>query len=83
MKCKECVDAGLESILEVKQGWMSHAMCGLNYFDKEGREHIHDPNHPWRVLVCSNGHEFVETRKNTCWCGWPNAQEDTLGTSTP
>lgn len=70
MKCEICVAHGLKSIVNVGIS-TSTAMWCPPFYDEEGRFHDHDMNTTTTQYSCSNGHEWAEASKPTCWCGWP------------
>ncbi len=65
MKCKTCAELGLTSTLSVVSNFAT-LMCDHQYFDEQGRYHLHDPNTTSTVYRCSNGHSTVETSRRHC-----------------
>ena len=69
MICPKCREDGLKSWV-YPQGGMATAMYCPPYFDEEGRYHIHDYNTSEYFYSCSMGHDWVESSRGSCWCGW-------------
>ncbi len=65
MKCKTCVEQGLKSTVEVVSS-VSTLMCEHQYYDEDGRYHLHDPNTTNTLYRCSNGHSTGETSRRHC-----------------
>ncbi len=70
MKCPQCEKAGLTPEQIDDHGSMTTDMYFAPFYDSDGRKHHHDGNARSSNLQCSNGHRFVKSTPNTCWCGW-------------
>ncbi len=58
-ECRECVATGKRST--VTGGAPMSTLLGTSrYWDKEGNQHIHDPNVTATEYSCSNGHKWTE-----------------------
>ncbi len=69
MKCPQCVKEGKRST--VTPGFSSTtAMYCAPYYDEDGKHHHHDLNMTTTGYACSNGHEWTEGKRGSCWCGW-------------
>lgn len=67
MKCPTCVEEGNKSIVSVG-GSITTAMASHQFYDENGKYHLHDPNTSSTQYRCSNGHDWTESSKNKCWC---------------
>jgi len=73
MICPECGKARLQSRVYI--GVSSTTLAySPPFYDEEGRYHDHDPNIRTTQYECSNGHQWAETTRPSCWCGWPEHQ---------
>ena len=71
MICQECKAEGKKSRVEV--GVTSRtAAYYAPFYDEEGKYHDHDGNVGSTRYSCSNGHQWSESSRSSCWCGWPN-----------
>lgn len=70
MKCPECVKEGKTSIVLDPGYGVTTAMCVHAYWDEDGKRHVHNPNTRTVHYSCSNGHDWVDSRRGSCWCGW-------------
>ena len=69
MRCPQCVEKGEKS--QVFPGSsMTTLMSYQPYFDEKGKYHHHDENTTTTDYRCSRGHEWHESTKGSCWCGW-------------
>ena len=66
MICQKCQEMGEKSIVYEPYGWFTTAMCGNNFYDEEGKYHVHDPNTSTGTYSCSKGHEWSITRRTSC-----------------
>ena len=74
MICPECQKLGLKS--KAYPGWTTcTAMYCQPFYDEEGELHHHDMNTTSTQYSCSNGHNWAENIKGTCWCGWDGNKE--------
>lgn len=69
MRCKQCVDAGLESKV-YPLGSETTCVYYAPFYDEQGNYHHHDANAVRTSYRCSNGHKWVEVSRGSCWCGW-------------
>lgn len=69
MKCPECVEAGVESTV-TNRGTQKTMLGCRPFFDKDGKEHVHDRNRTLTDYTCSNGHRVHIVDHGSCWCGW-------------
>lgn len=72
--CKECQKAGLQSRVFVVGSSMTLAYTAP-FYDEKGNRHVHDPNATATSYRCDNGHEWSESSRSSCWCGWPEKKE--------
>lgn len=68
MICPECAKEGKTSYVYPGAAY-STLMMYKHFFDKQGREHCHDPNWTTTHYSCSNGHRWTEEHRPKCWCG--------------
>jgi hypothetical protein len=76
MKCPQCVKEGKRSVVTVG-GRFTTAMWSTPFYDEDGKRHNHDRNVITTKYRCSNGHQWSADTRPTCWCGWPDKQEET------
>lgn len=76
MKCPTCVTEG-EASRVYEGGSSSTAMYFAPFYDEEGRRHSHDGNRVTTQYRCSRGHSWASSRRGSCWCGWPEASQET------
>jgi hypothetical protein len=74
MKCPECEKLGFKSCV-YPNGCSVTAMCSNNYYDENGKYHVHNMNTRTTHYTCSNGHSWVEDTTGSCWCGWPENEK--------
>ena len=65
MRCEQCKIDGLRSVL-FSEGSSTTLMGGVEYYDEDGRFHVHDPNITTTTLKCSMGHVTLD--KSTLKC---------------
>ena len=70
MKCPECEKQGLKSNVFHGSGSTTDMYCP-EFYDEEGKLHHHDMNTITQSFNCSNGHSWVSSYHQPCWCGWP------------
>lgn len=70
MRCPECAEAGRRSRV-FPLGGTRTLMHARPFYDEDGKFHHHDPNTDTQSYRCSEGHEWQESSKGSCWCGWP------------
>ena len=69
MKCPQCTKEGKKS--QVYPGMCTTTLLFCPpYYDEDGKYHNHDSNTTTTQYKCSNGHEWVENTRGSCWCGW-------------
>lgn len=69
MKCKECENTGLSSV--VYEGLSSCTAAYYEpFYDEGGNRHNHDANERTTNYSCSNGHKWTIKSVKGCWCGW-------------
>ncbi len=65
MKCPECVEQGLKSIVNI--GFKhTTAMAYHYFFDEDGIYHSHNNNIITYNYTCSNNHNFKNNYKEKC-----------------
>lgn len=69
MICPQCRKEGLKSKVYPGGGSTTLMYC-QPFYDEGGKYHHHDSNTTRYNYSCSNGHEWVEYSKGSCWCGW-------------
>lgn len=74
MICEECKKNKQRS-LSYPGGSTSTLLGFQPYFDEDGKYHNHDPNKITTYYNCSNGHKWVNSYVQSCWCGWPDKIE--------
>lgn len=75
MKCYQCGELGLESIV-IPDGNAHRTLMGSeDYYDENGHFHSHDPNYSRAPFRCSRGHSWSLTEYGQCWCGWEGGNE--------
>jgi hypothetical protein len=74
VKCPECVKQGLRSKVFAGETSSTFLHCP-SFYDEEGELHTHDSNVYTCGYRCSNGHEWSEDIRMSCWCGWPKRGE--------
>ena len=65
MKCPECVEKGLKSMVTIKSMYCTDSYY-LPFFDQDGIYHIHDNNDIINDYYCSNNHNFKINYKEKC-----------------
>ncbi len=65
MKCPECKKRGLKSKLNVGPTYGT-CMAHTEYYDEDGKYHMHDPNKYTKSFYCSNDHRGYTETKNKC-----------------
>lgn len=66
-KCQYCVKEGKTSTVRI--GSSSRTCAGISqFYDKDGKYHIHDGNITSTEYICSNNHEWTGKSKSKCWC---------------
>ena len=45
-----------------------------SFYDPEGKYHVHDGNTTTTSYNCTNGHNWWESTRGSCWCGWPTEE---------
>ncbi len=75
MKCQECSKQGMKSFVYPGTSTTTLIYCPLHY-DEEGKLHNHDLNTTNSSFRCSRGHVWWEKIKKSCWCGWPNRENE-------
>lgn len=78
MKCPECKKAKLKSRVYPGIGSATLMYC-RPFYDEDGKYHFHDLNTTTTSYSCSQGHDWVETTKGSCWCGWGVKKEANNG----
>jgi len=81
MKCPVCVNEGLKSKVYPHFGFVAAAYYPP-FYDEEGRLHNHDANVSATDYECSHGHQWTETTRGSCWCGWSGG-EATIAVKEP
>lgn len=66
MRCKICVEQGLKSTFYPGTAHSTLLGGDFNYYDSDGNYHMHDPNTITQEFSCSNGHRYLESRKQKC-----------------
>lgn len=65
--CPRCQQAGLQSRVYVGSSYTT-LLDTFEFYDEQGRHHLHNPNCTTTSYSCSNGHAWQETRQSKCWC---------------
>lgn len=73
MKCPECVDSGLRSIIRRLKASVSDGDLD-KFYDEDGDLHRHDKSHLLELWKCSNGHQWETKQFSRCDCGWSARQ---------
>ena len=73
MICKTCQEKGELSSVYVGAG-MRTLLAVQSFYDPEGKYHVHDGNTTTTSYNCTNGHNWWESNKGSCWCGWPTEE---------
>lgn len=86
-RCPLCVAAGARHALHIdEQTRPSNNYLVTEWWDEDGRQHLHDREKRLIHMRCSNGHAFVITHLSRCpcrGCEWNNAPEVNGGTGWP
>lgn len=69
MICPECKSNGEKSNV-YPGGSQRTLMYFPPYYDENGKYHNHDSNTTTTSYRCSNGHNWSDKRRGSCWCGW-------------
>lgn len=72
--CPECAKNGLKSTI-FEDCCATTMLYAPPFYDEQGHYHHHNPNAHHQKYVCSNGHIWIETTRDICWCGWPENKE--------
>lgn len=75
MKCSTCIEEGKRSQVSSLGGTRT-LMHAHSFYDEDGEHHYHDPNTETANYRCSEGHEWQESSKGSCWCGWPEKKAE-------
>lgn len=70
VRCPFCVEANERSRVGYEDATATTLLPVEQFFDEDGRRHVHDPN--WRTTAysCSRGHNWTEARRGGCQaCG--------------
>lgn len=74
MICPVCADKVIKS--RVFPGYATTTcIASQSFYDEEGHYHSHDINSTSQVFNCSQGHSWVSSTGNRCWCGWSGQSE--------
>lgn len=65
MICPECRIEGLRSTVNSGMS-MTTGMGYTSFWDEDGVHHVHDPNTTTTSYLCSNGHEWGESKIRPC-----------------
>lgn len=69
VQCDKCTIEGWRS--RVYLGGTFRTAVGVDqYYDEDGKLHVHDGNANSQSFACSNGHSWTVTSYRKCWCGW-------------
>jgi hypothetical protein len=66
MKCPECEQLGLQSILWMAGAGVKTDLAPESFCDENGQYHFHDPNQMGESAICSNGHQMMIRHGNEC-----------------
>ena len=55
---------------------------GFTPFYRDGQYHSHNPNIITQEYRCDRGHEWTESRRIECWCGWPDNEKPVVSLPT-
>lgn len=69
MICQFCKKEGKKSKI-FPMGSITTDISYVPYFDKLGRQHLHDKNTTTTEYKCSHGHCWKNSTSGSCWCGW-------------
>ena len=70
MICPQCKSEDKKSNVYPSPYSLTTSMCSNEFYDSDGKYHSHNPNTVSRQYSCSNGHNWGESIKGKCWCGW-------------
>lgn len=65
MICEKCKTEDRKSTIRFSTEIVTSELVD-NYYDEEGKLHIHDPNITETTYRCSNGHEWSERETEHC-----------------
>lgn len=71
MRCPRCQELGLKSTVQQAQtGVCAPFGPPQEYWDEEGRLHVHERVDTYMPYRCSNGHEWQDTVHQCPSCDW-------------
>jgi len=74
VKCQTCKDAGLKSKLSLVSA-LKDVGEPEYFYDKDGKNHVHDTRLVHLKYLCENGHEtLLDEGPKQCPQGWPGAE---------
>jgi len=75
-KCAICEKEGTFSTLHPSSFYRTTLTGTKEYYDEQGKYHVHSNNTRTQDFTCSKGHRYEVSSKQECWCGWGSNRQE-------